>query len=136
MQDVDRSDFDPELLEQPNSVYRELVEGAEIVGGFGISPGMAALIVASVPITLKLLRMGNELVSASIEDWLAGRRITRRKEEADAELEIEAKRHRQRIQLQKEAREAGVLTRRRRAHPQLDLSYEEPDDDEVDIIEA
>lgn len=133
MQDVDRADFDPSLLEQPNSVYREIVEGAEIVGGFGISPGMAALIVASVPVTLKLLRMGNELVSAQIEDWLAGRRLTRRKQEADIELEIERDKARQKIQLQQEARDAGVAPRRR--HERIDLSYEEFDD-EVDVIEG
>ncbi len=131
---LSRDDISPELLEQ-SSVYRELVNASESVMEIGISPGTAALIVAAVPITLKLLRMANELVSANIEDWLAGRRIARRKQEADTELEIEAKRTRQKIELRREALDAGIVRPRRREV--VNLSYDEFEDEAevIDIIE-
>ncbi len=121
---------------EQSSVYRELVNAGESVMEFGISPGTAALIVAAVPITLKLLRMANELVSANIEDWLAGRRLERKKQEADADLEIERKRVDQRIALKKKLRDEGVHPVPRRSS--INLSYEEEEifDEEVDIIDV
>lgn len=134
MQEGFREDVNPELLEQ-SSVYRELVNGAESVMEFGISPGTAALIVAAVPITLKLLRMVNEWFSASVDDWAAGKRIDRKKQEAEADREIEAKAVAQKIRLRKQLRDAGVAPPSR---PAVNLSYDEEEifDPDVDIIEG
>lgn len=72
--------------------FRDLMGASDELMNVGISPATAAVIVASVPITLRLLRMGNEVLSAWVDDTREKNRLARKREEADLDHEIDAKR--------------------------------------------
>lgn len=79
-------DIHPELAHQ-SSVFKEIMAAGDELMTIGIDPATAAVIVAAVPVTLRILRMVNEFVTAALDDWKETRRIERKRKEFDLERE-------------------------------------------------
>lgn len=76
----------PELAQQ-TGVFQEIMSAGDELMTIGIDPATAAVIVAAVPVTLRVLRMVNELVSAAIDDWKENQRLERKRKELDLDRE-------------------------------------------------
>lgn len=77
----------PELAETSN-VFAEVMRGGDHLLSIGIDPATAAVIVAAVPISLRLLRMANEMLSASIDDQKEEKRLDRKRREYELDREF------------------------------------------------
>lgn len=77
----------PELMEA-SPIYRGLINTTNDLMSIGVDPAFAAVVVASVPIILRLLRMANEMTAAMIDDWKDNRRIDRKRRELELDQEF------------------------------------------------
>ena len=66
----------PELAEN-SRVFREIMSAGDELMSIGIDPATAAVIVAAVPITLRLLKMLNEYSLALLRNWEADKELDR-----------------------------------------------------------
>lgn len=80
-------------LQYASPFMRGIIDLGHDMSTTGIDPSTAMVIVAAVPVTLRVLRMANELSSAAVSDWSEGKRLERKKQE----LEIEHKAHERKI---------------------------------------
>lgn len=87
MRDERYEGINPELAEA-SPWFRELMGQADQLLSIGIDPATAAVIVASVPITLRVLKMANEFTTAMSHDYAERQRLKRKREELELEKEF------------------------------------------------
>lgn len=87
MRDGGGPEIHPELMEA-SPVYRSLIDSANDLMSIGIDPALAAMVVAAVPVTLRVLKMGNEFTSAMVDDWKDNKRIERKRRELELNKEF------------------------------------------------
>lgn len=80
-------DIHPELA-QTSGVFRELMNAGDELMTIGIDPATAVVIAAAVPITLRILRMVNEAVSAIIQNWVDEKKLDRKRRDYELEQEF------------------------------------------------
>lgn len=88
----DYAEIDPELR-YASPTLRTLLELGQDASSIGIDPGLALAIIAAVPVTLRVLRMGNEFTSAAAQDLVEKNRLKRKEQE----LAMEHKWHEKKV---------------------------------------
>ena len=81
-------------LQYASPFMRGIIDLGHDMSTTGIDPSTAMVIVAAVPVTLRVLRMANELSSAAVSDWSEGKRLERKKQELDIEHKAHERKNR------------------------------------------
>jgi hypothetical protein len=80
-------DIHPELAET-SGVFRELMSAGDELMTIGIDPATAVAVAAAVPLLLRLLRMGSEVLSTGLRDWEKNRDLERKRKDLELEREF------------------------------------------------
>lgn len=89
MPDGTEYDIHPELAQQ-SGTFHALMDAGDQLMTIGIDPATAAVIVAAVPVTLRILKMVNEFVTAALDDWKENKRIERKRKELELDREYDS----------------------------------------------
>jgi hypothetical protein len=80
--------INPELAEA-SPWFREVMGNADELLSIGIDPATAAVIVAAVPVTLRVLKIASEFTSAMASDYAEKQRLKRKREELELERDFQ-----------------------------------------------
>lgn len=92
---VAASNLDPDLA-QAAPYYREVLDATEQASQFGVDANTAIMVMAAVPVVMRILRMVNEFSTAWVKAWTE-------------ENTLAVERKRDEHKLQHAAREAAVM---------------------------
>ena len=86
----DYQDINPEIY-QASPWLREVMNGADTLMNTGIDAATAAVIVAMVPITLRILKIVGDAVNVGLADTKEANAIKRERERDEQRLDIKRK---------------------------------------------